>query len=59
MEFDFDKFVSDIDRRENANKISKDISKSIAEEDKNRRLRSKLYHERWQNRIKWEVKNGN
>ncbi len=54
MEFEFDKFVNDLEKREENNKRFKDVNKKILEEDELRRRRSELYHERWQNRIKWE-----
>ena len=54
MNFEFDKFVNDLERREISNKEKKRIAIHMIEEDKRRRKRSELYHERWQNRIKWE-----
>lgn len=54
MEFDFDKFVSDLEKRESHIKEQKKINEEIAEQDRLRRLRAEQYHERWQNRIKWE-----
>ena len=54
MEFKFDKFIDDLEKREINNKKFRDINKDIAREDELRRRRSELYHERWQNRIKWE-----
>ena len=59
MNFEFDKFVDDLEKRELHNKENKIISNRIKEEDVRRRKRSELYSERWQNRIKWENKNGN
>ena len=54
MNFEFDKFVKDIeDRRDNENR-KKEIALEIAEHDRLRRLRAERYHERWQNRIVWE-----
>ena len=60
MEFDFSKFVEDIDNRSKkrqeaslANSDRRDI-----ELDDARRLRAKRYHEKWQNRIVWEKNNG-
>ena len=54
MEFEFDKFVSDLEKRENIVKEQKKVNEEIAEQDRLRRLRAEQYHERWQNRIKWE-----
>jgi hypothetical protein len=54
MEFKFDKFVDDLERRELNNKKSREINREIANLDELRRKRSELYHEKWQNRIKWE-----
>ena len=54
MQFEFDKFVDDLEKREKENKDSKNIEKRIVEEDELRRRRAELYHEKWQNRIKWE-----
>lgn len=57
MQFEFDKFVEDLEKREKTNKEFRNIDKRIVEEDELRRKRSELYHERWQNRIKWERQN--
>jgi len=54
MEFKFDKFVDDLEKREENNKKSRDLNKEIVREDELRRRRAELYHEKWQNRIKWE-----
>ena len=59
MDFKFDKFVKDLEKREISNDEKKRIAACIIDEDKRRRRRSELYHERWQNRIKWENTNGN
>jgi hypothetical protein len=59
MEFEFDKFVKDLEKREVTIKEKKNIAKHIIEEDERRRLRSELYHERWQNRIQWGNSNDN
>ena len=56
MEFDFDKFVDDIDKRSEENSRKKRTESNIIDLDRARRLRSKRYHERWQNCIKWERK---
>ena len=52
--FNFDKFVSDIEIRQENNKASKNIQQDVIEQDRLRRKRAELYHERWQNQIKWE-----
>jgi len=54
MNFEFDKFVKDIETRENNNNEKKKIALNIIEHDRQRRLRAERYHERWQNSIKWE-----
>ena len=56
MEFEFDKFVTDLDKRQIENKERHQIDKSIKEEDERRRLRNVQYNERWQNRIIWGQK---
>jgi len=58
MEFDFDKFVVDIEKRQNENREERKTSQETFDLDKQRRLRSELYHERWQNRIVWEKPHG-
>lgn len=58
MEFEFDKFVKDIEKRqklENERKNNRNNNLDV-ELDLSRRLRSSQYHERWQNLIKWEQK---
>jgi len=56
MEFEFDKFVKDLDKRQ-ANDIERRrVARHIQEEDERRRLRNMNYNERWQNRIVWEDK---
>ena len=57
MEFEFDKFMKDIDVREEKIKRERQISDRIREEDERRRLRNEQYNERWQNRIVWEKNN--
>jgi len=53
--FEFDKFVKDLDKRENLKKER--IKKYIAEDPAElKRKRVKLYQERWQNRIYWNRK---
>lgn len=54
MEFKFDKFVEDIEKRDTELKEKKEVPNHVIDIDKRRRQRSKLYHERWQNQIKWE-----
>ena len=54
MRFNFDKFVKDIEKREVNNKEKNSVTAEIIEHDRQRRLRSERYHERWQNRIVWE-----
>lgn len=57
MEFEFDKFMKDIDIREEKLKRERQVSDHIREEDERRRLRNEQYNERWQNRIVWEKNN--
>lgn len=59
MEFDFEKFANDIDKRNEEYQRRRNIDSHIIDEDKRRRRRDELYHERWQNQIKWENNNGN
>ena len=54
QEFNFDKFVVDIEKRQSENVDQRKISQIIADEDMRRRRRNELYNERWQNQIKWE-----
>jgi hypothetical protein len=54
QEFNFDKFIVDIEKRQNENIDQHRISQIIADEDMRRRRRNELYNERWQNQIKWE-----
>ena len=56
MEFEFDKFVKDLDKRELKNHERRQIEQYIKEEDERRRLRNSQYNEWWQNRIVWEQK---
>lgn len=56
MNFEFDKFVKDIEKRQEKEKELKRESQQIVDHDEARRLRDKMYHERWQNRIVWENK---
>lgn len=57
MEFEFDKFMKDIDIREEKLKRERQVADHIREEDERRRLRNEQYNERWQNRIVWEKNN--
>ena len=56
MNFEFDKFVNDLEKRENQIKEERQIESHVIEEDERRRQRARLYHEKWQNQIKWEQK---
>jgi hypothetical protein len=53
MEFEFDKFVKDIENRKNKSIEENKESQSVIYHDQQRRLRAERYHERWQNRIVW------
>ena len=52
MNFEFDKFVKDLEKRSITDAEKKKIAMHIIDEDTRRRRRSELYHEKWQNRIK-------
>lgn len=54
MEFEFDKFVKDLDKRQLDNRERRQVERHIQEEDERRRLRNIQYNEKWQNRIVWE-----
>lgn len=54
QEFNFEKFVVDIEKRQTENHDQRKVNQMIIDEDQRRRRRSELYHERWQNQIKWE-----
>tara|TARA_A200000159_G_C7195939_1_gene285728 strand:- start:589 stop:762 length:174 start_codon:yes stop_codon:yes gene_type:complete len=56
MEFEFDKFVKDLDKRQASDIERRRVARHIQEEDERRRLRNMNYNERWQNRIVWEDK---
>lgn len=56
MEFDFEKFMIDVDKRNQQNTQRKNVVQSEKDIDRARRLRAKQYHERWQNCIIWEKK---
>tara|TARA_B000000557_G_C20777677_1_gene444988 strand:+ start:128 stop:298 length:171 start_codon:yes stop_codon:yes gene_type:complete len=56
MEFEFEKFMDDLQKRQNENRERRSIENHIKEEDERRRLRNLQYNERWQNRIVWENK---
>ena len=53
MDFNFDKFVDDIEKRQKENIENRRNNRNEVDLDKQRRLRSEQYHERWQNRIVW------
>ena len=53
MEFEFDKFITDIEKRNVKEAERKTHSQQVIDQDKARRLRDKNYFERWQNRIVW------
>ena len=53
MEFEFDKFVKDIEKREIKKVEENRESQKVIDHDQQRRLRAERYHERWQNRIVW------
>lgn len=55
MEFEFDKFVKDLDKRAVEDKNRRQVDQHVKDEDERRRLRNAQYNERWQNRITWEV----
>jgi hypothetical protein len=55
-EFEFDKFIVDIEKRNSMHEERKNLAQHVIDEDQRRRKRSELYHERWQNQIKWETK---
>lgn len=54
MKFEFEKFVNDIEKREDNNQKQQNVSLEVAEQDRLRRLRAENYQEKWQNRITWE-----
>ena len=54
IEFNFDKFMTDQIDRQKENYDRRNIKKYIRDEDERRRRRAELYHEKWQNSIKWE-----
>jgi len=56
QEFNFEKFVVDIEKRQTENHDQRKVNQMIIDEDQRRRRRAELYHERWQNQIKWEQK---
>ena len=53
MEFEFDKFIKDIDKRNSIENKRREVLCNIQEMDRLRRLRAERYHERWQNQIEW------
>tara|TARA_B100001989_G_C24527983_1_gene459828 strand:- start:776 stop:949 length:174 start_codon:yes stop_codon:yes gene_type:complete len=54
MEFEFDKFNLDLEKREKINNDRRKVENHIREEDERRRLRNFYYNEKWQNRIVWK-----
>ena len=54
MNFDFDKFIEDIEKRENSFQEKRKVSENDYFEEDAKRKRKNLYQEKWQNRIKWE-----
>ena len=54
-DFDFEKFVKDLEKRENKrqHKIKEYVD---THKDSPQRQYNKLYKERWQNRLKWNKK---
>jgi hypothetical protein len=52
----FKKFMDDLDRRVQKNRDYQEVSEQERDLQERRRLRQKLYQERWQNRIKWTSK---
>lgn len=57
MEFEFEKFVSDIEKRSQTQKQNRNINTEVVQHDEARRLRDKMYFEKWQNRIVWRQSN--
>lgn len=54
--FDFEKFNSDLEKRENEFNSSRSFNEqNEIDLDINRRKRNELYQEKWQNRIKWNI----
>lgn len=56
MEFEFDKFVKDIEKRQVQQENKRTENQDVYNHDEARRLRDQRYFERWQNRIVWEQK---
>ena len=54
MQFEFEKFTKDIEKRSAEEASRKTQSLEEVNLDKARRLRDQRYFERWQNRIVWE-----
>lgn len=52
-EFQFDKFIKDIEKRESKVSENMTVTKLSLEEEEMKRKRELLYRERWQNRITW------
>ena len=54
MSFDFEKFVDDIEKRENKFREERHVNENDLFVEEAKRKRNELYREKWQNRIKWE-----
>jgi len=52
-EFQFDKFIKDIEKRETKVSENMTVTKLSLQEEEMKRKRELLYRERWQNRITW------
>ena len=59
MNFEFDKFVNDLEKRENQVREERRVESHIIDEDERRRRRARLYHERWQIKSNGRKNNGN
>lgn len=54
IEFNFEKFVADIEKRNDSLAEEKRNPNHVIDIDEKRRLREKMYQEKWQNSTKWE-----
>lgn len=54
IEFNFEKFVTDIEKRNDSLAEEKRNPNHVIDIDEKRRLREKMYQEKWQNSTKWE-----
>jgi hypothetical protein len=57
MEFEFEKFVTDIEKRSHIQKQNRNTNTESVQHDEARRLRDQMYFEKWQNRIVWRQNN--